>query len=89
MLPHDALVVDLFHVVQLATKMVGDVLRRVIRDEYGRRGRSGDAEYGIKNLLVNLEHLWPAQFDKIMEVLTADQHAQQIAAAWIAKGKAS
>jgi transposase len=88
MLPHAQLVVDLFHVVQLATKMVGDVRRRTIRDKYGRRGRSGDAEYGLKNLLVrNLEHLRPDQFDKIIDVLGADRYGQQIAAAWIAKEK--
>jgi hypothetical protein len=33
----------LFHVVQLAVKMTGDVRRRVVRGKYGRRGRSGDA----------------------------------------------
>lgn len=88
MLPNATLVVDLFHVVQLATKMVGDVRRRVIRDKYGRRGKAKDPEYGIKNLLVrNLQHLRPAQLDKILDVLSADRHGQQIAAAWIAKEK--
>jgi transposase len=48
MLPHATLTVDLFHVVQLAVKAVGDVRRRVVRARYGRRGRSGDPEYGIK-----------------------------------------
>jgi len=58
MLPRAQLVVDLFHVVHLAVKMTGDVRRRVVRGKYGRRGRSGDPEYGIKGLLVrNLEHL--------------------------------
>jgi transposase len=47
MLPGAQLVVDLFHVVQLAVKMTGDVRRRVVRAKYGRRGRSGDPEYGI------------------------------------------
>jgi len=42
MLPHAAVAVDLFHVVQLAAKTVGDVRRRVVRARYGRRGRSGD-----------------------------------------------
>ena len=66
MLPGAQIAVDLFHVVHLAVKMTGDVRRRVVRGKYGRRGRSGDPEYGIKNLLVrNLEHLSPAQFAKI------------------------
>lgn len=88
MLPHATLVVDVFHVVQLATKAVGDVRRAAIRAKYGRRGRAKDPEYGIKNLLVkNLEHLTPGQFDKVMGRLLADRHGQQIAAAWIAKEK--
>jgi Transposase len=53
-----------------------------------RRGRSGDAEYGIKGLLVrNLEHLRPDQFAKVIGTLTADRHGQEIAAAWIGKEK--
>lgn len=88
MLPHAQIVVDLFHVVQLAVKMTGDVRRRVVRAKYGRRGRSGDADYGLKGLLVrNLEHLRPAQFAKIMDTLGADRHGQEIAAAWIGKEK--
>ena len=72
MLPAAQLVVDLFHVVQLAVKMTGDVRRRVVRARYGRRGRSGDAEYGVKSLLVrNLEHLRPEQFAKVMDTLGA------------------
>ena len=88
MLPRARLVVDLFHVVHLAVKMTGDVRRRVVRGKYGRRGRSGDPEYGIKNLLVrNLEHLSPAQFAKIASTLQADPAGQEIAAAWIGKEK--
>ena len=61
---------DLFHVVHLAVKMTGDVRRRVVRGKNGRRGRSGDREYGIKNLLVrNLEHGSPAQFAKVISAL--------------------
>jgi transposase len=88
MLPHATLAVDLFHVVQLAVKAVGDVRRRVVRARYGRRGRSGDPEYGIKGLLVrNLEHLTPAQFAKILDTLDRGRYGQEIAAAWIAKEK--
>jgi transposase len=88
MLPRAQVVVDLFHVVQLAGKATGDVRRRVVRARYGRRGRSGDAEYGVKSLLVrNLEHLSPAQFAKVMDILGGDRHGQEILAAWIAKEK--
>jgi transposase len=82
MLPRAVLTVDLFHVVQLAVKAVGDVRRRVVR------ARSGDPEYGIKGLLVrNLEHLSPAQFAKIIDTLDRDRYGQEIAATWITKEK--
>ena len=88
MLPAARLVVDLFHVVQLAVKMTGDVRRRAVREKYGRRGRSGDPEYGVKGLLVrNLEHLSSGQFAKVMDTLGADRHGQQILVSWIAKEK--
>ena len=88
MLPRAQLVVDLFHVVHLAVKMTGDVRRRVVRGKYGRRGRSGDPEYGVKGLLVrNLEHLSPEQFAKVMAALGSDPAGQEIAAAWIGKEK--
>jgi len=64
------LVVDLFHVVQLAVKMAGDVRRRVARTNYGRGSRSGDPEYSVKRLLgENVEALSGAQFAKIIETL--------------------
>ena len=88
MLPRAQVAVDLFHVVQLAVKAVGDVRRRAIREKYGRRGKAGDPEYGIKHLLEqNLENLSPDNFAKIIETLDSDRHGQQIALAWIAKEK--
>jgi transposase len=88
MLPGAVIAVDLFHVVQLAVKTLGDVRRRAIREKYGRRGKSGDPEYGIKSLLArNLEHLTPGQFAKVIDTLDADADGQQIALAWIAKEK--
>jgi transposase len=88
MLPSAQIAVDLFHVVHLAVKAVGDVRRRVVRARYGRRGRGGDPEYGIKNLLVrNVEHLSAGQFAKITATLEKDRYGQEIAAAWIGKEK--
>jgi hypothetical protein len=56
------------------------VRRWVVRGKYGRRGRSGDPEYGIKNLLVrNLEHLSPGQFAEVMNTLDGDPAGQEIA----------
>ena len=87
-LPQAQVAVDLFHVVQLAVKAVGDVRRRATREKYGRRGKEGDPEYGIKGLLNrNLESLSPAQFARVIQTLDADGHGQQIALAWIAKEK--
>lgn len=88
MLPRARIAVDLFHVVQLAVKTVGDVRRRAIRELYGRRGKSGDPEYGIKHLLEkNLENLSGEQFEKVIETLDATGPGQHIALAWIAKEK--
>ncbi|HEX9041360.1 MAG TPA: ISL3 family transposase [Trebonia sp.] len=87
-LPKAEVAVDLFHVVQLAVKAVGDVRRRATREKYGRRGREGDPEYGLKGLLNrNVETLSPEQFAKVIETLDSDGHGQQIAIAWIAKEK--
>jgi transposase len=87
-LPGAKIAVDLFHVVQLAVKTAGDVRRRAIRELYGRRGRSGDPEYGIKHLLEkNLENLSPEQFEKIIETLDTTAPGQRIALAWIGKEK--
>jgi Transposase len=62
MLPRATLAADPFHVVHQAVKAVGNARRRVVRARYGRRGRSGDPEYGIKGLLPrNLEHPSAAQ----------------------------
>jgi hypothetical protein len=87
-LPGAQVAVDLFHVVQLAVKAVGDVRRRATREKYGRRGRKGDPEYGLKGLLNrNLQTLSPEQFAKVIETPDSDLHGQQIALAWIAKDK--
>ncbi len=58
------------------------------RGRYGRRGRSGDPEYGIKGLLVrNLEHLTGAQSTQIPDTLDRDRYGQETAAAWTGKEK--
>jgi transposase len=88
MLPGAKIAVDLFHVVQLAVKTVADVRRRAIRELYGRRGKAGDPEYGIKHLLEkNLEDLSGEQFGKIIETLDATGPGQHVALAWIGKEK--
>jgi transposase len=87
-LPRAKVAADLFHVVQLAVKAVDDVRRRATREKYGRRGKEGDPEYGVKGLLKrNAESLSPEHFGKVIETLDADGHGQQVLLAWIAKEK--
>jgi transposase len=50
-LPDATLVVDRFHVVQLANRMVSEVRRRVTVKVRGRRGRKGNREWELRNRL--------------------------------------
>jgi len=64
-LPHAVLVVDLFHLVQLANNAVTEVRRRVTLAERGRRGRKGNREWELRNRLtraastMHADHLDP------------------------------
>ena len=86
-LPNATLVVDLFHIVQLANKVVGDVRRRVTHEHYGRRGHTDDPEYAIRNLLVrNADTLSRTARHKILCTLAdLGDHGRQLGAAWRAK----
>lgn len=50
-LPGARLVVDRFHVVQLANRVVSEVRRRVTVKVRGRRGRKGNREWELRNRL--------------------------------------
>jgi transposase len=50
-LPHAVLVVDHFHVVQLANRAVTEVRRRMTLTQRGRRGRASDPEWRMRNRL--------------------------------------
>lgn len=86
-LPHATLVVDHFHVVQLANQMVSAVRRRVTSTLRGRRVRTGDPEYGIRRrLLRNREDLTDEKFtDMWNRLIDLGQPGQDILSAWIAK----
>ena len=86
-LPHALLVVDHFHVVQLANQMVSAVRRRVTSALRGRRVRAADPEYGIRRrLLRNREDLTDTQFaDMWNRLIDLGAPGEQILAAWIAK----
>ena len=50
-LPHARLVVDRFHVAQLANTALTEVRRRVTLQQRGRRGRKGNREWELRNRL--------------------------------------
>ena len=56
-LPHAVLVVDLFHIVQLANNAVTEVRRRVTLQTRGRRGRKGNREWELRNRLTRAASL--------------------------------
>jgi transposase len=87
LLPHAALIVDVFHVIQLATKTVDDVRRRITYARHGRRGRASDLEYTIKNSLRRgAERLSETARNKLLCALAdLGDHGRQIGTAWRAK----
>jgi transposase len=50
-LPHATVVVDCFHIVQLAQRHLADLRRRLTWRHHGRRARKGDPVYTVRNLL--------------------------------------
>ena len=84
LLPNARLVVDPFHLAQLANKTVGDVRRRLT---YPRRERAGDLEHTIKNLLRRgQERLSTTARHKLLCALAdLGEDGQQTGAAWRAK----
>ncbi|MFF3577765.1 transposase [Streptomyces mirabilis] len=50
-LPHAAVVVDCFPVVQLAQRHLADLRRRLTWKQHGRRARKGDSIYTVRKLL--------------------------------------
>lgn len=86
-LPHARLVVDHFHVVQLANQVVSSVRRRVTATLRGRRVRKDDPEYGVRRrLLRNREDLTSEKFaDMWNRLIDLGPAGDQILSAWIAK----
>ena len=86
-LPHTTIVVDHFHVVQLANKMLNIVRRRTTATLRGRRGRATDPEWKARRrLLRNREDLSDEQFTKMWNTLiNAGTIGMTLLTAWIAK----
>jgi transposase len=87
-LPHTQLVVDHFHVVQLANATLTEVRRRVTVQVRGRRGRKGNREWELRNRLTRKaadlsdEHLAELQADL---KLLPKRIGEPITTAWNAK----
>jgi len=88
-LPQASIVVDHFHVVQLANKALADVRRRTTWTLRGRRGRKGDGEWDVRNLLTrNHEDLSEQRFARMWNTLVdLGDPGYDILAAYIAKEK--
>jgi transposase len=86
-LPHATVVVDHFHVVQLANKMLSMVRRRTTAETRGRRGRASDPEWRARRrLLRNREDLTDEQFATMWNSLLGEGPiGQTLLTAWIAK----
>lgn len=86
-LPEATVVVDCFHIVQLAQRHLADLRRRLTWKQHGRRARKGDAIYTVRQLLRrNKEDLSPAQLTLLETELTQmGTYGRQIYEAWQAK----
>jgi transposase len=86
-LPHATLVVDHFHVVQLANQVVSSVRRKATTKLRGRRVRKEDPEYGLRRrLLRNREDLTPEKFiDMWNRLADLGPAGTEVLTAWIAK----
>ncbi|MFD4144569.1 ISL3 family transposase [Streptomyces sp. NPDC058572] len=86
-LPGAVIVVDHFHVVQLANKMLSTVRRRTTAEIRGRRGRATDPEWKARRrLLRNREDLTDKQFATMWNALLDEGPiSRRLLTAWIAK----
>jgi transposase len=87
-LPHATLVVDRFHVAQLANAAVTEVRRRVTVQQRGRRGRKGNREWELRNRLTrSAARMHADHLDPMVADLTAlpKPIGEPILAAWNCK----
>ncbi|MGI5182522.1 ISL3 family transposase [Dactylosporangium sp. CA-152071] len=87
-LPHALLVVDHFHIVQLANRAVTEVRRRTTLTQRGRRGRGSDPEWRIRNRLTRSAARMPGKHvDRLADTLAAlpTKIGTPILTAWNAK----
>jgi transposase len=86
LLPNATLVVDHFHLVQLANDALTTVRRRVTWDLRDRRGRRIDPEWANRRRLLRArERLSDKSFAEMWNAIVSEDHSGQILSAWIAK----
>lgn len=87
-LPDATLVVDHFHLVQLANQTLTEVRRRVTVTHRGRRGRKGNREWELRNRLTrSAARMRGEHVDALLDDLSnlPEPIAAQITTAWHAK----
>ena len=85
-LPKTTLVVDPFHLIQLANKRLDETRRRVQQEVVGNRGRAGDPLYRIRRLLTMAkERLTENANEKLGHLLESGDPNNEVATAWRAK----
>ncbi|WP_328467337.1 ISL3 family transposase [Streptomyces sp. NBC_00448] len=86
-LPHAKVVVDCFHIVQLAQRHLADLRRRLTWKQHGRRARKGDSIYTVRKILRrNKEDLNHEQRQLLKtELEHMGTYGKQIYAAWQSK----
>ncbi|WP_219539950.1 ISL3 family transposase [Nonomuraea guangzhouensis] len=87
-LPQARLVVDHFHVVQLANQALTEIRRRLTVQVRGRRGRKGNREWELRNRLTrSAARMHARQLDPMVDDLQAlpARLGRAILAAWNAK----
>ena len=87
-LPHAAIVVDRFHVVQSANAALTEVRRRVTVRQPGLRGRKGNREWELRNRLArSAARMHAAHLDPVVEDLDAlpSRICKPVLGAWNAK----
>lgn len=81
-LPDAAPIMDPFHVIRLAGDALENCRRRVQRDVFGRRGRTGDPLYRVRRTLLTGEGLLTEKQHARLEEVFADQRHVEVEATW-------
>ena len=82
---HEAVAVDIWHLVALANQMVTEIRQRATRDQLARRGTSRDLIWVNRPLLLTgAAHLSRKQADWLWRSFDVCDPTKQIQAAWAA-----